>query len=84
VRDIGEFRAAAWRDSSSVCALADGQRHLGHIVRAGNCWLAFDATRSNSMGTGFRLIGSWMNIAVAKRALEQVLIRDCSAVSRLQ
>jgi hypothetical protein len=84
VRDLAEFRAATWRDSSSVCALADGQRHLGHVVRAGNCWLAFDATRSNSTGTGFRLIGSWMNVAVAKRALEQVLISDCSPVSRLQ
>jgi hypothetical protein len=84
VRDLAEFRAATWRDSTSVCALADGQRHLGHIVRAGDCWLAFDATRSNGTGTGFRLIGSWMDIAVAKRALEEVLIGDCSLVARLQ
>jgi hypothetical protein len=84
VRDIPEFCAATWRDSSEVCALADNQRHLGHVVRAGDCWLAFDATRSNSAGTGFRLIGSWMDIAVAKRALEEVLIRDSSSVSRLQ
>jgi hypothetical protein len=84
VLDFAEFPAATWRDSSSVCAFADGQRHLGHIVRAGDCWLAFDATRSNSAGTGFRLIGTWMDIAVAKRAVEEVLIRDSSLVSRLQ
>jgi hypothetical protein len=84
VRDFAEFRAATWRDSSAVCALADDHRHLGHIVRAGNCWLAFDATRPNSTGTGFRLIGSWMNSAVAKRALEQEIAKNCSGIFRLQ
>jgi hypothetical protein len=40
-------REGKWRDSRSICCLADAERHLGHIVRAGSCWLAFDATHGN-------------------------------------
>jgi hypothetical protein len=73
VRDFADRSSrstATWRDSPSVCALADDQRHLGHIVRAGDCWLAFDATRFNKTGTGFWLLGSCVNIATAKCAVE--------------
>jgi hypothetical protein len=38
---------AAWRHSASICALADGERHLGHIVQIGGRWYAFDATHFN-------------------------------------
>lgn len=79
-----QFRSATWRDSPAVCAFADEQRHLGHIVRAGKYWLAFDATHPNSSATGFRLLGSSMNITVAKRAVEQVLTNDGTGISRLQ
>ena len=80
-----QLPVAIWRDSPSVCALADDQRHLGHIVKAGNCWLAFDATHFNETGTGFCLLGSWTNIAVAKRAVEGAFARDWdSHISRLQ
>jgi hypothetical protein len=70
---------AVWRDSHSVCALADDRRHVGHIVRAGNCWLAFDATHANETGTGFRLVGCWQDVAAAKRAVEQVFSRAQAA-----
>ena len=74
-----------WRDSPSVCALADDQRHLGHIVRAGNCWLAFDATRINKTGSGFWLLGACVNIAVAKCAVELAVVEEFgNFISRLQ
>jgi hypothetical protein len=74
-----------WRDSPSVCALADDERHLGHIVRADNCWLAFDATRLNQTGSGFLLLGSCVNIAVAKSAVELAVAEAYGHfISRLQ
>ncbi len=66
-------QVAAWRDSDSVCALVDDGRHMGHMVKAGSCWLAYDATRTNESGTGFRLLGSWKEAAAAKFALEEAL-----------
>jgi hypothetical protein len=75
---------ASWRDSPSVCALADDHRHLGHIVKAGDYWLAFDATHINGTGSGFRLIGSWTNIAIAKSAVELAIAKDFDCISRLQ
>jgi len=63
------FNAAIWRDSPAICALADDDRHLGHIVRAGNHWLAFDATHFDGED-GFRLLGSWLSVALAKGAVE--------------
>jgi hypothetical protein len=83
-RTGAQFHPPVWRDSPSVCALADDQRHLGHIVRAGNRWLAFDATHVNEAGTGFRLLGCWMDIALAKCAVELTIEYQCGAVSRLQ
>jgi hypothetical protein len=75
---------ATWRDSPSVCALADRQRHLGHIVRAADYWLAFDATHFNSTRNGFRLLGSSMNLSEAKRAVERALGKYYDSISILQ
>ena len=63
-------REGTWRDSRSFCCLADAERHLGHIVRAGSYWLAFDATRSNESGTWFRFLGVCEGISAAKRVVE--------------
>jgi hypothetical protein len=63
-------REGKWRDSRSICCLADAERHLGHIVRAGSCWLAFDATHGNESGTWFRFLGVCVDIRTAKRAVE--------------
>jgi len=76
------FNAAIWRDSPSVCALADDQRHLGHIVRAGNIWLAFDATHFSGTSSGFCLLGSWTNIALAKCAVELAIANECDRISK--
>src|SRR5579863_7005665 len=63
-------QTSQWRDSSSICCLVDFETHLGHVVRAGDCWLAFDATHLNEGGTGFRPLGSLMTVAGAKCVVE--------------
>jgi len=63
--------SSLWRDSAAVCALADGERHLGHIVRIGANWHAFDATHFNEEGNGFRSLGTFASILAAKAAVEQ-------------
>jgi hypothetical protein len=60
----------AWRNSPEICALADGERHLGHIVRIGGRWYAFDATHFNESSDGFRGLGSFACISSAKEAVE--------------
>jgi hypothetical protein len=60
----------AWRDSPEICALADQERHLGHIVQIGGRWFAFDATHSNEESKGFRNLGSFASMTSAKEAVE--------------
>jgi len=79
-----QFHVPTWRDSSSVCSLADGERHLGHIVRAGNHWFGFDATHINDSGTGFRFLGCYPSITAARRAVDQVFKNNCGLVPTLQ
>jgi len=76
-----QLPVAQWRDSSSICSLADADRHLGHIVKAGNHWLAFDAVHPNVDGTGFRVLGCWDSIQDAKDAVEQVFRNDLGVAS---
>jgi hypothetical protein len=83
-KGTAQFHAATWRDSASVCALADDHRHLGHIVKAGDCWLAFDATHFSGINSGFYLLGSWTNVALAKCAVELAIADECDGGSRLQ
>ena len=64
------LQAPAWRNSAEICALADGERHLGHILQIGGRWYAFDATHLNNGGDGFRDLGSFASIASAKQAVE--------------
>jgi hypothetical protein len=58
-----------WYDTSSICSLADGERHLGHIVNAGDYWVAFDATHLNDARTGFAVLGTFPELTRAKRAV---------------
>jgi len=78
------LHAATWRDSDAVCCLVDGERHLGHIVKADEHWLAFDATHLGGSGTGFRLLGCCTTITMAKYAVEQVFRKDRGFVARWQ
>lgn len=64
-------RQPAWRTSDDVCGYADDERHFGHILKTGNHWTAFDSTRTNEEGNGFRLLGSFTSSAAAKKAVEQ-------------
>ncbi len=72
------LHAATWTDSETVCCLANGERHLGHIVKADDSWLAFDATHLSERGTGFRLLGCCTTITLAKYAVEQVFRKECA------
>ena len=62
--------APAWRNSTEICALADGERHLGHILKIGERWYAFDGTHSNDESNGFRNLGAFASIGSAKIAVE--------------
>jgi hypothetical protein len=60
-----------WRTSDHICALSDGERHVGHIVRIGGRWHAFDAMHSNEAGDGFRALGTFASASPAREAVEQ-------------
>jgi len=63
----------AWRNSKAICALADGERHLGHALKIGGRWHAFDATQFNDESNGFRLVGTFASLSAAKEAIEHSL-----------
>ena len=68
-----------WHDSPSVCALTNDHRHLGHVVRARNRWIAFDATHTDAEGSGFRFLGFWLSAALAKCAVELATAGACDS-----
>lgn len=61
---------AVWRDGEGICALADRERHLGHVVRTED-WHAFDGTHLNNAGDGFRYLGAYQTADQAKSAVER-------------
>ena len=61
----------AWRYSPHICALSDGERHVGHIVKIGGRWHAFDAMHSNDNGDGFRTLGTYASEGPARDVVEQ-------------
>lgn len=62
--------AAVWRNAKDICALADNERHLGHVVRNGQ-WQAFDATRLDAAESGFLHVGSFLTVNAAKEAVDR-------------
>lgn len=78
------LHAAVWTDSETVCCLANSERHLGHIVKADESWLAFDATHLSESGSNFRLLGCCATITLAKYAVERVFKRDCLVIAARQ
>lgn len=60
-----------WRNSYHICVLSDSERHIGHMVRIGGRWHAFDATHSNAAGDGFRSAGTFVAAESARNAVEQ-------------
>ena len=63
-------QVSAWRDSRYICALSDGSRHLGHIVKL-ELWQAYDGTHLNDRQNGFRYLGEFKPLSDAKRAVER-------------
>ena len=61
--------APAWRNSNSICALADGERHMGHVLKIGGRWHAFDGMHFNEESNGFRSLGSFASLTAAKEAV---------------
>jgi hypothetical protein len=59
----------SWHDSQYVCALADSERHLGHVIKTDE-WHAYDATRPDETGTSFRYIGAFNDLNDAKYWVE--------------
>ena len=64
------YQQPAWRRSGDTYGLDDGERHLGHIVKTGKLWVAFDGTRPNAATTGFRVLGTFPACKAAKEAVE--------------
>lgn len=60
----------AWLDTDHVCALSDGERHLGHAVKL-HQWHAYDATRPEPDGNGFTFLGAFPERGQAKEAVQQ-------------
>ncbi len=58
-----------WRDGEELCAIADNFRHLGHIVRT-DSWHAYDATKLNDVGDGFKYLGPHTTAKEAKGSVE--------------
>jgi hypothetical protein len=59
----------SWRISEFVCALSDAARHLGHLIMIEK-WHAYDATQSNEASNGFKYLGTFVELADAKQAVE--------------
>jgi hypothetical protein len=77
-KKIARDRTPGWRDSRYVCALSDGDRHLGHIVLRDDQWYCFDATHLNDARTGFMHLGTFPSINAAKAAVEGSCATVCN------
>lgn len=64
----------AWQDSEMICALADTDRHLGHLIKLEH-WYAYDATRADEHSRNFRCLGAFADLASAKQILELAVWR---------
>jgi hypothetical protein len=64
-----------WQRKGDVCTLADGDRHLGHIINLG-AWHAFDGIHLNETGNGFKSVGLFASIDLAKAAVEQSIAQS--------
>jgi hypothetical protein len=62
-----------WYETESVCALADAERHLGHVVVTAEGYVAYDGTRTNPAGDGFNELGCFGDVIEAKTAVEEAL-----------
>jgi hypothetical protein len=80
--DISAFSPGFWRIGKKICAFADSERHLGHILKLESQWLACDGTRLGKSGTGFRIIGVFPDTESAKKAVEAASLLTSAPISR--
>jgi hypothetical protein len=66
---------AIWYDSATVCAIADSERHLGHVQRSGDIWAAYDGTHADEERGGFLQVGLFSSVTAAKLAVEKAVGR---------
>ena len=64
-----------WQRRGDVCTLSDSDRHLGHIVNLG-AWYAFDGIHLNEAGNGFKSVGLFATMDLAKAAVEQSIAQS--------
>lgn len=67
---LSNLEMGVWQQRGDVLTLADSDRHLGHIVNLG-AWHAFDGIHLNETGNGFKSVGLFETIDLAKAAVEQ-------------
>lgn len=69
--DINDVQADSrtWRRSDHICAFADGERHLGHVIKTEQ-WNAYDATHPGEASEGFKHLGAFVDVTAAMRAVE--------------
>jgi len=72
---------STWRDSRYICALFDGSRHLGHIVKL-EVWQAYDSIHLNDRQNGFRYLGEFERLSDAKAAVEHSIASGVTRVMR--
>ena len=70
---VNESQGIIWNIGEHTCALSDSERHLGHVFRDGEKWLAYDAVHSNTKGNDFRFLGRYNSALDARRAVEKSL-----------
>jgi len=69
----------SWTNSNHVCALADHERHLGHVVKGQiigtDQWHAWDATHADEGSARFNYLGAFADRAEAMQAVESAVAR---------
>ena len=78
-RLVGE---PAWRESEHVCAVADDSRHLGHAIQMEyrGAWHAYDATKLNAFGDGFKYLGQFDTAEEAKEAVDHSIVQSARSM----
>jgi hypothetical protein len=74
-KQLSNLDMRVWQQRGDVCTLADSDRHLGHIINLG-VWHAFDAIHLNETGDGFKSVGLFETIDLAKAAVEQSIAQS--------
>ena len=62
---------AGWQTAPGVCALSDGERHLGHVILTEGLWTAFDCTKMDAEYPEFLRLGTFVDAEEAMRAVER-------------